>query len=177
MTPCVAFFPTVKTLGERLTHAMALRGLKKNELDRKIGQGSGYTTRLARNLKKRPDPDILRRVADELKVSFEWLVFGRGEMTDTTPTETGLSEMLRASLEGVEEPGPNNFERAAMYWGPSVPKEALATVRKRAAGRESTKTPPEWGREIVDEAHKILKRQQDCEVAVEPPQQRKKAAS
>lgn len=97
-------------------------------------------------------------------------------MTDTIPTEIGLSEMLRASLEGVEEPGPNNFERAAMYWGPSVPREALTIVRKRAAGRESTKTPPEWGREIVDEAQAILRRQQEREAVVEPPT-KKKAAS
>lgn len=45
----------VTTMGERVRARMETLGIGFNELDRAIGQGSGYTTRLVAGKKKRPD--------------------------------------------------------------------------------------------------------------------------
>ena len=67
----------VKTLGERLQHAMRLRQTGANQVDIAIGKkGHGYTSRLAK--RKRPDAAEIHKIADFLKVRYEWLHFGRG---------------------------------------------------------------------------------------------------
>ncbi len=78
----------VATLGDRVRLLLEQRGLGFNELDRKIGQGSGYTTRLVHGKKKRPDPAILQRIATELGVSLEWLLGGSEEGDGTAPAVT-----------------------------------------------------------------------------------------
>lgn len=69
----------VATIGERVRGLLEQKGTGFNELDRAIGQGSGYTTRLVAGKKKRPDPAILHKIAEVLGVGYEWLVTGKGE--------------------------------------------------------------------------------------------------
>lgn len=59
-----------------------------NELDRAIGQGSGYTTRLVAGKKKRPDPTILHKMAEALGVHYEWLVTGQGDPGPSGPASS-----------------------------------------------------------------------------------------
>lgn len=60
-------------------------GIGFNELDRAIGQSSGYTTRLVAGKKKRPDPVILSKIAKELGVTSDWLSTGEGDPAEGTP--------------------------------------------------------------------------------------------
>jgi hypothetical protein len=92
----------MRTLGERLLYAIQLRDIGFNELDRAIGQGSGYTSRLVRDLKERPDVFLINKIARELHVDFEWLVSGRGPV----PVAEGRPVAYRPLC---EYPG---FERA-----------------------------------------------------------------
>lgn len=74
----------VETIGDRLKFALEEAGMGMNAADRAVDQGAGYTSRLASNKKKRPDPAILQRYADALGVRLEWLTTGRLPMRQET---------------------------------------------------------------------------------------------
>lgn len=65
-------------LASRARLALEESGLSMNYVDKAAGQGSGYMTRLVRGAKKRPDPQILQRIADLLRVNLRWLATGEG---------------------------------------------------------------------------------------------------
>lgn len=73
---------------------MEILRLGFNELDRAIGQTSGYTTRLVAGKKKRPDPTILGKIAQVLGVSVDWIVSGEDTATPPVPpvSETRVVE-------------------------------------------------------------------------------------
>lgn len=67
------------TLGQRWRIAREALNLGMNELDRKLGQGSGYTSRVEKDEKPEIAMYIVDRAAKELSVSLDWLVRGEGE--------------------------------------------------------------------------------------------------
>ena len=69
-----------RTRAERLEHAMELRGVRSNELNRLAGLSQGYVSRIVNGQRETPGLDELRSIADVLRVRFEWLAFGRGMM-------------------------------------------------------------------------------------------------
>lgn len=92
------------TLGERIKEAMAVRakGVSQNEVERRAGLNPGQLSMLIQNKRKRPNMDQVRRVADTLGVSFEWLATGEGEMLfwrldDNVDQERFQAEMQRLS--------------------------------------------------------------------------------
>lgn len=144
----------VKTIGERLTHALKLRGIGVNEVDRRAGlvrinpetgqptdRGSGYTSRLAADKRKNPQADIVKKIADILKVRFEWLMFGTGaiEAVDGEEEESAFAAAARASLK-TARPGTltgteigDEFKAAVAYWRHKISDEAIARVRAKGA--------------------------------------------
>lgn len=76
--------PGTSGLGARVKELREAAGLKMNELDRMIGQGSGYTTRLESGEKKNPQLHVLDAYARELKVNIRWLVTGKGSRVPNT---------------------------------------------------------------------------------------------
>lgn len=69
-----------RTLADRWKEAREAAGLRMNELDRLIGQRSGYTTRLEKGEKLEPAVGIVAAAAREMRVSLAWLVDGEGPM-------------------------------------------------------------------------------------------------
>lgn len=74
------------TLSQRWKLAREAAGLGSNELDRAIGQGSGYTSPLEAGTKASPNLEIVARAATAMKVSPAWLAFGEGPMRSTETT-------------------------------------------------------------------------------------------
>lgn len=109
-----------------------------NELDRVIGV-RGWTSRMARGIKTRPDPEITKRACDALGVRYEWLMFGLGSMRpDTTEPdgESAIEKELRASLEANL---PKHFEPIAQYLiVQGVQPEAVQLARSRGLSLTAT---------------------------------------
>ena len=144
----------MRTIGQRLTHALNVRGLGVNEVDRRAGlvtkkdRGSGYTSRLSRDQRKTPEADKVKLVAGVLGVRFEWLMWGTGPMDeDGMPAETALEAGLRASTETAN---PNAaLETAIAYWRGQMSDEAVA--RLRAKNPALTLSPNEIGEMLLEE--------------------------
>ncbi len=127
--------------GKRLGPLLKERGIGVNELDRAVGQKSGYTTRLVRGKKPVPDTDIIRRMAEYLHVSFFWLAFGQGPRDAAAPPDTSTEQqLLEASLSGsvpievVRQVDP--WQRAVDFADHEISSAAIALARKRVEGRE-----------------------------------------
>lgn len=72
------------TLGERIERARIARGLSKHRLEVLAQLSKGYASRLTNDKRgERPAPSTLRRLADVLQVSYEWLAEERGDMAPT----------------------------------------------------------------------------------------------
>jgi len=65
---------------ERIRQAMTMRAVGFNEFDRKLGYSEGYTSRTL-SKGRRPRADTVRRLAQILDVSAEWLITGKGALT------------------------------------------------------------------------------------------------
>lgn len=142
----------VTTMGERVRARMETLGIGFNELDRAIGQGSGYTTRLVAGKKKRPDPVILAKIAKELGVTTDWLSTGEGQSPDGTPPTPPARSGPRLSV-AAQRP-----EIEVLGWFFET-LQSLVGQRKYTAGQShaatqfllsySTKLPPEGPRKVV----------------------------
>lgn len=68
-----------QTVGQRVRLARTARGRGVNELDRLLGSKQGYVSRLESS-DREPRADTLRKLAQALGVSLEWLATGEGTM-------------------------------------------------------------------------------------------------
>lgn len=68
------------TLGRRVREARELRGLGVNDLDRAIGSRPGYVSRLEGDEFSSVGSEKLRRIAEVLRVSLDWIVMGHGTL-------------------------------------------------------------------------------------------------
>lgn len=69
----------------RLALAISLSGTTRTAVERRAGLGRGRIQRLLGLGSKpilSPGPDVIRALADELAVRYEWLAIGRGPMRD-----------------------------------------------------------------------------------------------
>ena len=73
-------FANVSTLAERLVLALEHSGISQNGLDAEAKLPKGYTSRIKNSKRTRVNPDLIRRMADVLRVNFEWLAIGNGAM-------------------------------------------------------------------------------------------------
>lgn len=170
----------VKTIGRRLRYLMAERQkaepkLTGADVNEAIGKNrdSGYFSRLVNDKRKDPDPDDVKKIADYFGVSFDWLFWGRGAMEPlATQTETGLSEMLRASTSGLgavaREVAFDNIE-AALLFAKRVPfaPEVVQGLRDdlAAAGTAvDSRDPIHWLKELLKRQKRyVLARMKDAE--------------
>jgi transcriptional regulator with XRE-family HTH domain len=84
-----------KALGDRIRTAREKAGLGMNELDRAIGQGSGYTSPLEKGEKASPDYRIIADIAKILTVRLEWILTGTGRVYDREAGYENLKSLIR----------------------------------------------------------------------------------
>ena len=87
----------LRTRAQRLQHAMDLRGVRTNQLDKKAGLGDGWTSRFLNEKKKNPGVDKVQAVCDALQISSEWLMSGNGQMdadVKEQPVATSASRIM-----------------------------------------------------------------------------------
>lgn len=77
-----------ETIRDRWKKARERAGLGFNELDRLIGQGSGYSSPLESGGKKLTTAEIMGKAAKALNVNVEWLITGEGPMDRAAPDPT-----------------------------------------------------------------------------------------
>lgn len=120
------------SLGERLKHALKLRGWSVNHLGKVTGLTGGPVSRLSRRTERTAgSPDGLIKIADALKVELRWLADGRGPIERHQQTRTAderralAAELARedgiqdAAIEAVlaEEIRGEDAQRSTMWWG------------------------------------------------------------
>lgn len=66
----------VNTLGGRLSEILFMKGMSAAELSRKVDIEAGYISKLLNNKIKKPHKNM-RRIAESLDVSYEWLMTGK----------------------------------------------------------------------------------------------------
>ncbi|HEU4410181.1 MAG TPA: helix-turn-helix transcriptional regulator, partial [Polyangiaceae bacterium] len=97
-----------QTVGQRVRLARTARGRGVNELDRLIGSKQGYVSRLESS-DREPRADTLRKLAQALGVSLEWLATGEGTMAGggaTAPVPAPTLAAAAASAVNPTPPGP-----------------------------------------------------------------------
>ncbi len=156
-----------QTVGQRVRLARSARGRGVNELDRLIGSKQGYVSRLESS-EREPRADTLRKLAQALQVSLEWLATGEGSMeggaTTAVPAPppappSGGATPVPGSVVVYddEDPYPNR-SRALALLGHNLDPRARAVLlsyRFRSGGGRDEDLPLElW----LDEA-KNLQRQ------------------
>lgn len=127
-------------IGKRLKPILEERNIGMNELDRVIGQTSGWTTRLLGGTKPRPDMTLIFGIAQHLRINFQWLAFGLGDPALPAGTSgTVEEEMLRMSLDGVPKesvrPPPDPWQQAMDVLGERISSAAYKQARKKNKGR------------------------------------------
>jgi len=161
----------LKTLADRVQHALAVRGISGRAVDRAVynkENASGWITMVKRG-KKKPTIDTIERAAEALRVRAAWLAFGDGEMDIAGEDTSLLVDRLAASGTGV-----SNFRIAELYYGKKVPREAIDRVQSRmpAVGLEPDEIGDlffEAAREIIrEQAEKKRKRETAPEPEAEP---------
>lgn len=94
--------PAMSTLAERWKQARLSADLGMNALDRKIDQGSGYTSRVERGEKLNPTAVILSKAAKIMGVRSDWLATGEGEAgRDLPPLPSTTSDRRLAHKQQV----------------------------------------------------------------------------
>ncbi|CAH1536458.1 MULTISPECIES: helix-turn-helix domain-containing protein [Vibrio] len=66
----------VNTLGGRLSEILFMKGMSAAELSRKVDIEAGYISKLLNNKIKKPHKNM-RKIAESLDVSYEWLMTGK----------------------------------------------------------------------------------------------------
>ena len=143
-----------QTVGQRVRLARTARGYGVNELDRLLGSKQGYVSRLEGS-EREPRADTLRKLAQALGVSVEWLATGEGTMegaaggagvfvpapppTNPTPVPTSVVEY------DDDDPYPNR-SRALALLGHNLDPRARAVLlsyRFRSGGGHDEDLPLE----------------------------------
>ncbi len=89
------------TFRDRLHKARAIQGLSQNELAQAIGKDTAQISKWVRG-RNNPRPKTMLKIAQVLKVSMLWLVFGEG------PMEAAITPEDLVSSESSVSPNPGN---------------------------------------------------------------------
>src|SRR5262245_48044032 len=73
------------TLGGRIAHTLEARQMSQVGLEQEARLARGYVTRILKGDRTRLSPEVMRRIADALRVNYEWLATGGKEMDDYQP--------------------------------------------------------------------------------------------
>ncbi|AKU97028.1 hypothetical protein AKJ09_03692 [Labilithrix luteola] len=82
------------SLASRVEIALRQSGKKKIDIEQEAGLPKGYMTRIIAGERRNLGPEKIRRIAEALGVSYEWLGTESDEppTADTTPVEAVLEE-------------------------------------------------------------------------------------
>lgn len=121
--------PPEAPVGERVRWARERLGISRNELDRVLDSGQGYTQKLEDGAIRRPGAHRMRAICDALGVSLDWLI-GTGDPPggDNDPAASirapgAVALRRRPSGEMALVPRRASGELAAVA-GPTVPSPA-----------------------------------------------------
>lgn len=76
--------PVPETLSGRVLYALELRQMSRQGLEEEARLSRGYVSRIVKGERLKLSPEVMRRMADALGISYEWLATGRGDMNDTS---------------------------------------------------------------------------------------------
>ena len=141
----------METLSERVAYALEQRRMSQQALENEARLSRGYISRVSRGERTKLSPEMLRRIADGLRVSYEWLATGRGAMDD-------LEAELPAAGGSVRAPDPRMqaLEAAVAYHGNKWSAPAVAAARAMATAPDAEELhPPEWA-EVLDQIEAAL---------------------
>ncbi|EYF06039.1 helix-turn-helix domain-containing protein [Chondromyces apiculatus] len=123
-----------------MDHALGLRGMTRLALEEEARLARGYASRILKGERLKLSPELLRRIADALQVSYEWLATGRGSLDD-------LSSPPPASASGARMQRSRAFalEAALAYHQNKWSAPTVAAARAMASQPEGEELqPPEW---------------------------------
>jgi transcriptional regulator with XRE-family HTH domain len=131
--------------------------MSQQQLEQTAELSKGYVSRIQRGERVHVSPDVLRRVAEALEVSYEWLATGKGEMERAVETEPGPSK----PKDGVSTKSAGDLsplEVAIAYHTGRWSRAAVAAARELAKEEEAPKrTPQEWADALVEIEEALLK--------------------
>src|SRR5262249_40888454 len=73
------------SISDRLVYALEMREMSQHGVEHAAHLSRGYVSRMRRGERMKFSPGLLRRVADALQVSYEWLATGRGPIERNDP--------------------------------------------------------------------------------------------
>jgi transcriptional regulator with XRE-family HTH domain len=138
------------TLGERVQHAICVRGMSLNALNRAMGKGSGFASRFLGE-ERRPRADTLAKLAAALNVSTDWLATGEGRGPEApadalAPTVRQVHEPLVPAQQDDEAHSLNHVLQRMI----KAAEERGAETARRAGLRNATDA------ELLDELQRRL---------------------
>jgi len=124
-------------LSERVAYALEQRQMPQQALENETRLSRGYISRVSQGERTKLSPEMLRRIADGLRVSYEWLATGRGEMDDPEAELPTVGGSVRApdrrSLSRQQEwSAPTVAAARAMATAPDAEELASARVGRGA---------------------------------------------
>jgi hypothetical protein len=146
----------MKTRGQRLKLAMQLRGVKTNEIDRHLGkEGTGFTSRLSNDKKgKRVDLEVVQKIAAFLRVRFQWLQWGTGDMEGETVSELEAMFGETSNRSPPDMLARTNLDIAVDFYRSSVSQAAIDRVRAMAPSLALS--PQEIGDMLIEAQQLII---------------------
>ena len=141
------------TLAGRVLHGLELRHMTRLALEEEARLARGYASRIVKGERLKLSPEIMRRIADALQISYEWLATGRGDINDRSagppppppPTSTAAQRSRGFPLEAALAYHQNKW---------SAPAVAAARAMVLQPDVDELQ-PPEWA-EILDKIEAAL---------------------
>lgn len=142
------FAPTVPvpgSLAERVATMLEARNLSQHGLEYKAQLSRGYVSRIIKGERTKLSPDMMRRIADALEVSLDWLATGRGD-------SGGVALGTPVAARQLSHP----LEAAIAYHRGKWSAPAVAAARAFGATPEAAELePPEWA-DVLDQIEAAL---------------------
>lgn len=148
------------TIAERIVYALDLRQMSQTGLEQAAHLSRGYVSRMRRGERMKFSPDLLRRTADGLRVNYEWLATGRGEMdafevhtsaaAATSAASTPRGGDVRAAA------GSAALETAIAYHGAKWTPATTAAARAYSLEEQYAELPPQEWSWVLDQIETAL---------------------
>jgi transcriptional regulator with XRE-family HTH domain len=141
---------SLRSRAQRLEHAMASRGVRTNQLDKLAGLGDGWTSRFLNEKKKNPGIDKVQSVCDALRISFEWLMSGTGEMEAVAKQDGATTSTSRILTPITSTRWHGDVEATVRLWRTRKKWSDAALALADEIARSRHIEPERWP-EILDE--------------------------
>ncbi|WP_437935282.1 helix-turn-helix domain-containing protein [Sorangium sp. So ce341] len=140
--------PPAGSLAERVALMLEKRQMSQHGLEGEAKLSRGYVSRILKGERMKLSPEMMRRIADALEVSYEWLATGRGDSEGTAGTS------LAAPIAARQLSHP--LEAAIAYHRGKWSAPTVAAARAFATSPEAADLePPEWA-DVLDQIDAAL---------------------